>query len=239
MPNAKRATIPVVLAVMFASVGCQADTPTPPIQYPSTSPLPQASPAPALHYPVTGSGNWTYALAGGDIAGHSGQLMRYRIAVEEDITGVDPTEIAGEIRTILGDPRGWTAGGDWRFQQVGADEPVDFTIYLATPATRDKLCGGSPDGYTSCRNGASVVLNVARWVDGVPGYGAPLSTYREYMVTHETGHRLGHRHEHGPGPGQLAPVMQQQTLGLRGCLPNPWPYPNSRRDAGLPGEYNG
>jgi hypothetical protein len=174
------------------------------------------------------------------VAGRSGTLLRFRVAVETDINGVDPDSFASEVVAIFSDPRSWTAGGQWRLQRVDPASAYDFTVYLATPATRDKLYEDGVDGYTSCRNGNRVVLNVARWVHGVSDYGAPLSTYRQYAVNHEVGHRLGHGHGHElcPGSGQPAPVMQQQTLGLHGCVANPWPYPNGIMYSGRPGAYN-
>ena len=69
---------------------------------------------------------------------------------------------------------------------------------------------------------------MARWVKGVPRYGASLTTYRRYVVNHEVGHRLGHGHERCPGRGRPAPVMQQQTLGLHGCTANASPYREGR-----------
>jgi hypothetical protein len=165
-------------------------------------------------------------------AGGSGNLRRYRVFVERDITGVDVGEFADAVTRTLNGPRGWTAGGQVRLRRVGRGQPHDFTVYLATPRTRDELCRSGPDGYTSCRNGNSVVLNVARWTNGVPLYGASLATYRQYMVNHEVGHRLGQGHALCPRRGRAAPVMQQQTLGLHGCRANAWPYRGGERYAG-------
>lgn len=232
-PVAAPAAGPVVMAI-----GAATSLPPPPVAREPAAPPPAAAAEISLSYPETGSGRWVFAPGDDQVAGRGGQLMQYRIAVETDITGIDPVEFAGEIRTTLADPRGWTAGGTVRLQQVAPDADADFTIYLATPASRDKLCGGRPDGYTSCRNGSNVVLNVARWAHAVPAYTASLAVYRQYMVTHETGHRLGHAHELCPGPGKAAPVMEQQTLGLHGCKPNPWPFPGGAAYSGPPGEYD-
>ena len=63
-------------------------------------------------------------------------------------------------------------------------------------------------GYTSCRQGPHVVLNLARFLTSVSGYrkaDVPLDTYRTYMINHEVGHALGHGHELCPGPGKPAP----------------------------------
>ena len=70
------------------------------------------------------------------------------------------------------------------------------------------------------------MINADRYLGGVGGYGAPLSVYRAYAVNHEVGHRLGKQHVSCPGGGQLAPVMQQQTISLQGCVANAWPYPD-------------
>ncbi|MFF5181338.1 DUF3152 domain-containing protein [Micromonospora sp. NPDC000316] len=192
----------------------------------------------AISYPATGRGAWSMAAAEPAVHGTSGRLLRYRVAVERDIRGLPVADVAAAISATLNDPRGWTAGGAWRLRRVGADTTADFTVYLVTPGTRDDLCQDIPDGYTSCRNGARVVLNVARWVEAVPGYGASLATYRQYMVNHEVGHRLGLGHERCPGRGRPAPVMQQQTLGLHGCTANAWPYPDGPdRYAGPVGAY--
>ena len=81
-----------------------------------------------------------------------------------------------------------------------------------------------------------------------PPTSATSSAYRIYMVNHEDGHALGHQHAHQCLPGGLAPVMMQQTIGLRSaatgtmCQANPWPYPPGvhgragRRAAGHPAE---
>jgi hypothetical protein len=189
-------------------------------------------------YPEVGHQHYTVASGPGPVVGHAGELLRYRVEVETDISHLDATAFADLVEQTYAAPQGWTAGGQWRLQRVGADQPADFVLYLVTPATRDVLCQDGYDRYTSCRKDDRVVLNVARFVLGVPDYGAPLSVYRQYMINHETGHRLYFGHELCPGPGRLAPVMQQQTLGLHGCRPNPWPYPDGH-DAyhGVSGSY--
>jgi hypothetical protein len=215
-----------------------ATPPSPALPTPSPAASPtQAPPPPEITYPERGEGTYRFAAGGGTVAGRSGQLMRYRVAVERGIANIEPDAFAAEVTRTLSDPRGWTGDGRWRLQRVGNGSPYDFTVYLTTPGTRNEFCPGD-DGYTSCRNGERIVLNVARWVHGVPRYGAPLDAYRQYLVNHEVGHRLGHNHEKCPGPGRPAPVMQQQTLGLHGCVAYGWPLRDGRLYRGPAGSYD-
>lgn len=154
-----------------------------------------------------------------------GEQRTYTVEVEVGIP-VDPSDLAAIVDAVLADPRGWTAGGDVQLQRVAADQEPSFRVRLATPATTDAHCAPLDTyGELSCRNGGEVMLNLRRWVRGASPSEMRLSEYRKYMVSHEVGHALGHDHEACPGPGQLAPVMLQQTLGLDGCRPNPWPFP--------------
>lgn len=154
-----------------------------------------------------------------------GELWTYTVEVEVGIP-VDPTDLAALVDTVLADPRGWTAAGDVQLQRVAADAEPSFRVRLATPATTDARCAPlDTHGELSCRNGADVMLNLRRWVSGAAPSEMDLTDYRKYMVSHEVGHALGRDHAECPAPGQLAPVMLQQTLGLDGCRPNPWPFP--------------
>jgi hypothetical protein len=227
-------------------------TPTPvPAPGSTTTTTPRAAPVPTTATtdpepnPTTtttrppSSPQWTYAGSDGPIAGTTGAQYRYRVAVESGVP-VGIGDLTAVVTSTLGDPRSWTAGGI-RLRQVGGDDGADFTVWLASPATAFAMCrlggidiriGGVP--YTSCRVGSNVVLNADRYLFAVPGYGTPLSVYRQYMVNHEVGHFLGNGHELCPGPGRPAPVMQQQTLGLAGCVANAWPYLNGVRYSGPP-----
>jgi hypothetical protein len=183
--------------------------------------------------PVPGSGQWEYAGSGGPVFGCCGTLRPYRVAVEIGLP-VSVGEFTASVDAALGDYRGWTASGGVRFQRVPGSAGANFTVLLASPWTAYNLCKSFVDirisgvPYTSCQAGAQIVINSDRYMYGSPGrFTGPLGMYRSYLVNHEVGHRLGFGHVHCPGAGQLAPVMQQQTLRMEGCQPNAWPYPNA------------
>ncbi|MGH3727468.1 MAG: DUF3152 domain-containing protein [Micromonosporaceae bacterium] len=201
----------------------------------SASASPSRSGKPSV--PYSGSGKFVTASGDSEVLGDSGGVLRYRVRIEKDLDQ-DPAEFAEYVDTTLGDKRSWIRGGDVRLQRVSSGH--DFTVYLATPTTTDRLCAPLlTSGFTSCRQGDNVVLNFARWVLGVEHWDGDLESYRRYVINHEVGHRLGHPHELCSGKGDPAPVMQQQTLKLAGCKGNAWPYVDGKLHRGPPGSYGG
>jgi predicted Zn-dependent protease len=159
----------------------------------------------------------------------TGPLHRFIVEVEDGID-VDGAGFATAVQTTLGDPRSWGNGGRMSFQRVGVAEAnagsYDFKVSLVSPGSMETYCPGvGTGGYTSCRYGDRAVINLARWATAVPHYDGDIATYRQYVVNHEVGHALGNGHVPCPGPGQVAPVMLQQTLRLDGCVKNAWPFP--------------
>jgi hypothetical protein len=176
------------------------------------------------------SGRFAYVSGYGPVLGAAGPIRRFRVAVETPAQGA--TDFAHQVDRTLGDPRSWIAGRRFRLQRVPGSGSAEFTVYLASAPTSKRMClagGLQTDGYTSCRLPGRVIINDSRWTSAVPAYGAPLATYRAYAINHEVGHQLGHGHEKCPGKGEPAPVMMQQTYGLRGCIANSWPYLHGKR----------
>lgn len=152
-------------------------------------------------------------------------MRTYRVEVEIG-TGQSPSTFAAAVDATLANPSSWTGQGRWSLRRVDRDD-VDFVIRLATPATVDDVCatvGLDTRGYVSCRSGHYVMINLDRWMQAVPDYRGDVARYRQYVVNHEVGHQLGYGHQSCPGAGLPAPVMQQQTFGLDGCLAYGWPY---------------
>ncbi|MFC3988987.1 DUF3152 domain-containing protein [Actinoplanes siamensis] len=212
---------------------------------PSASPSASASPAsidpgilqlPGM-VPARGSGRFSYAVKRGSVLGGKGGLRRFRVAVENG-GGEDPEAFAAQVVSTLGDTRSWIGNRNLRLQMVGADEPADFTVFLATRDTAGDMCrrggtniriGGVP--YTSCRVTGAAIINLDRYRKSAKPYltaKVPLAVYRNYVINHEVGHELGHHHEGCPENGGPAPVMVQQTLTTRGCVPFAWPRLHNR-----------
>jgi hypothetical protein len=148
--------------------------------------------------------------------------MRVRVEVEEGV-GAGGEAFARFVMDTLNDARSWGHGGRLSFART--DGKADFRVVLASPDTSAKLCAPLRTGGTlSCGGPGRAVITMYRFVKGIPDYKGDITGYRHYVINHEVGHVLGHGHAYCD-PGHLAPVMVQQTKGLHGCLPNPWPFP--------------
>ncbi|WP_435854139.1 DUF3152 domain-containing protein [Streptomyces misionensis] len=189
-------------------------------------------------YPLSatlkGSGKFD-TVPGFDKAPGTGQKYRYRVDIEQGM-GLDGALFAQAVQKTLNDDRSWAHGGARTFERISSGKP-DFVITLASPGTTATWCAKSgldtTEDNVSCDSAATqrVMINAYRWAQGSKTYGDKIYMYRQMLINHEVGHRLGHNHVTCEKNGELAPVMQQQTKFLDHdgihCLPNPWPYPRS------------
>jgi hypothetical protein len=193
---------------------------------PGSEPIPAASQQPV---PDAGAGTISPAdIPSGPVKG-TGRTVAYGIDIEDGLP-VSAADFASVVHTVLVDDRGWQAKDDVRFVPVSPAERtggarVDILVTLASPTLTAKLCAplNTSVQQVSCWNGSRAVLNLTRWMVGASTYGDDLPAYRDYLVSHEVGHGLGHGHVHCPGSGRPAPVMVQQTKDLEGCTAWPWP----------------
>ncbi len=183
---------------------------------------------------LKGSGKFD-AVPGIAEAPGTGQKFTYRVDVEQGL-GLDAELFAEAVHKTLNDQRSWAHDGARTFERVYSGRP-DFVITLASPGTTADWCAKSGLDTTvdnvSCDSAATdrVMINAYRWAQGSRTYGDKIHAYRQMLINHEVGHRLGYGHVTCDKDGGLAPVMQQQTKfidhdGIH-CLPNPWPYPGS------------
>lgn len=144
------------------------------------------------------------------------RTVRYTTVVDADVR-YPPKQFAKEVAVYLADPDGWEAKG---YNFVEVDRNPEVMIHLSSPATL--LQSGCKNDGLSCAemNGRTMMLNAMRWTQGSSASKLPLEEYRQYLVSHEMGHILGHDHATCPGNGHPAPVMMQQTLGIGACSPN-------------------
>lgn len=209
------------------------DRPTPPESAPATYETKMAKKYP-LDPKLTASGGFD-AMAGFEKAPGKGQLFRYRVDVEKGM-GLDGELFASAVQKTLNDERSWAHGGGRTFERISSGKP-DFVITLASPGTTAKWCAKSGldtmEQNVSCDSAATerVMINAYRWAQGAKTYGDRIHPYRQMLINHEVGHRLGLNHTDCTKDGDLAPVMQQQTKfldhdGIK-CKANPWAFPKS------------
>ncbi|MDN3026596.1 DUF3152 domain-containing protein [Streptomyces sp. S.PB5] len=188
----------------------------------------------ALSAKLDGSGRFD-AVKGVDKAPGTGQKFTYRVDVEQGL-GLDGELFAEAVHKTLNDDRSWAHNGARTFERIYSGKP-DFVITLASPGTTAEWCAKSGLDTTvdnvSCDSLSTerVMINAYRWAQGSKTYGDQIHAYRQMLINHEVGHRLGFHHVTCDKDGELAPVMQQQTkfLTYNGitCKANPWAYPGS------------
>jgi hypothetical protein len=226
-PDADTTRAPAVAAVQAGPQRAASPSPARPVPRARvTARRHPASALPAKPRPPSGQ----LAAAGTDRPARpgAGRLVRYRVEVESSLR-VDRAQFARAVHRTLTAPRGWQRVDRVRFAQVSGRARADFAVALATPDTTDRLCRPLlTRGRTSCWNGSRAVINSRRWIGGAATYGSDLRGYRDYLISHEVGHALGHGHRGCPRTGEPAPVMVQQTKSLQGCQANPWPAVGGR-----------
>ncbi|MFD9467176.1 DUF3152 domain-containing protein [Streptomyces sp. NPDC060027] len=164
-----------------------------------------------------------------------GRKYTYRVDIEKGL-GLDGELFAEAVQKTLNDQRSWAHGGARTFERIHSGKP-DFVITLASPGTTAEWCAKSgldtTEDNVSCDSASTerVMINAYRWAQGSTTYGDKIHAYRQMLINHEVGHRLGFGHVTCDKDGELAPVMQQQTKFLDHdgihCLANPWAYPGS------------
>lgn len=156
------------------------------------------------------------------------ELITYTYCVASKGEVGDLTEFSDTVFSTLNDPRGWPRAGAV-FQEADGTDPnaCSMTLTLAAAAQMTSFSTECSDEY-SCRVGNDVVINVDRWNNATEGWlnaGGTVSRYRTMVINHEVGHRLGHLDNEltCSAVNQPAPLMQQQSMDLLGCVPNEWP----------------
>lgn len=162
----------------------------------------------------------------------SAQAQQHVFTYSVDTRGDIESDV-GHFRRVAADTfaheRGWNLGGSVAFREVASGG--DFILWLASPAAVDAFHPVCSKQF-SCRVGDNVIINDEAWAEGTDAWTADVATYRQMILNHEVGHWLGLDHTSCPASGKVAPIMQQQSIDLEGCLPNPFPTDEERQRVG-------
>ena len=181
--------------------------------------------------PVTTNQGGTNTASTADARGHvmdGVKVIYYKMMVWGDVEA-NFSDFRRKVAETLDDSRGWVRAG-LKFIEVNSGQ--DVNVVLSDPASLGATPGCSSE--LSCTTWANqVIINDLRWREGTEASRANAMSTRDYqhmVVNHEMGHWLGH-YAHIEGCtiengfiGGPAPIMLQQSTGLRGCATfNAWP----------------
>lgn len=158
------------------------------------------------------------------VTGTGQRDFKYKVEVWGTVLA-DVSDFRTKVAETLNDARGWTRAG-LSFTETTGDD-YDLIIALSDAATLDTIAGCSGDlSCTTWHN--QVIINDLRWRGGTTASneaGMGQRDYQHMVVNHEVGHWLGHyAHIESCPNGGPAPIMLQQSTGLRGCDSfNAWP----------------
>lgn len=142
------------------------------------------------------------------------KTLRYKVSIDNNIKR-SLKNFKKDIHNILSDKR------SWKVKFINDDMNYDFEIILSPAKKIGKICSFKGLSCTDMSIN-KVYINNYRWIKGSKPSKLSLKDYRIYLINHEVGHILGFGHI-TPSKGRKVPVMNQNTLGLKGGLPWMWP----------------
>lgn len=164
----------------------------------------------------------TISISQPNVGSKPTRVLTYHVETRGTITA-SLGEFKSQAASTLGDARGW---GQLKIKFKEVATGGDYTLVLSQASQMTTFSATGCDTTYSCQVGKYVIINQDRWLKTTPSWtnaGGSLRDYRHMVINHETGHYLGHGHLNCSGKGQLAPLMQQQSIDLQGCKFNAWP----------------
>lgn len=153
------------------------------------------------------------------------------VSVHPAAAARDDDDFVSAARQIIKHPRGWESLG-YTFVFHGSPDaaPPPLPRIRMTLTPQSVLDARFPDfrhqRLSLCNmTTREIFINEGRWHRWYDDDKSTMTLrdYRFYVINHELGHALGFGHARCPGAGRPAPIMLQQTLGLRGCTPTRFP----------------